>query len=157
MESPETFWTRCCKALGPEARRRGYTARRIGNTPELVDQVLELIISGQKRGTFSLPEALARAGTTPVPGDYVVLTRYDGEAGCLILMEACETMPFDQVGPSELEIEGPDARDPAVWRDIHEQYWTPMLASWGQAFTPSQPVLVQRFQLLETARRQGQR
>lgn len=153
MESPEEFWTRCCEALGPDARSRGYTKRRIGNTPELVDQILDLISSGQKRGTFSLPEALARAGTTPAEEDYVILTRYGGEAGCLVLVEACKTVPFDQIGAAELEIEGPGARDPAVWRAIHEQYWTPVLAAWGQTVKASQPVLVQWFRLLETARR----
>lgn len=153
MESVDAFWTRCCETLGPEVRARGYTERQIGNTPALVDLVLDLIISGEKRGTFSLPEKLARDGTTPAPGDYVILTRYDGSAGCLVQVEACETMPFDQVGPAELEIEGPGARDPAVWRDIHERYWTPMLTAWGQTFTTSQPVLVQWFRLLETAQR----
>ena len=152
MESPAEFWTRCGEALGPDASSRGYTTRQIGNTPELVDQILDLIISGQKRGTFSLPEKLARDGTTPAVGDYVILTRHGGEAACLLLMEACETMPFDQVGPAELEIEGPGARDPAVWRAIHEQYWTPMLAARGQTLKASQPVLVQRFRLLATAR-----
>ena len=80
MESPAEFWTRCCEALGPEARSRGYCERRIGNTPELVDQLLDLIISGDKRGTYSLPEELARAGTTPTEGDHVILTRHGGEA-----------------------------------------------------------------------------
>ena len=83
--------TRCCETLGSEASARGYTERQIGNTPALVDQILELIISGEKRGTFSLPEKLARDGTTPAAGDYVILTRYDGSAGCLVQVEACAT------------------------------------------------------------------
>lgn len=153
MESVEAFWTRCCETLGSEASARGYTERQIGNTPALVDQILELIISGEKRGTFSLPEKLARDGTTPAAGDYVILTRYDGSAGCLVQVEAGATMAFDEVGPGELEIEGPGARDPAVWRDIHERYWTPMLAAWGKSLTISEPVLVQRFRLLAVARR----
>lgn len=153
MENVEEFWARCCETLGPEASTRGYTERQIGNTPALVDQILELIISGEKRGTFSLPEKLARDGTTPIVGDYVILTRHDGSAGCLVLVEACVMVPYDQIGPEELELEGPGARDPAVWRDIHERYWTPMLTAWGQAFTTSQPVLVQWFRLLAVARR----
>jgi uncharacterized protein YhfF len=151
MERPEDFWARCCAALGPEPADRGFTVRRIGNTPELVDQLLGLIIAGDKRGTFSLPDALERNGTRPRAGDYLVLTRHNGAAGCLVQVETCDLVAFDQIGPAELAIEGPDARDPAAWRDVHERYWTPMLAAWGQHLAPDQPVLVQRVRLLATA------
>lgn len=152
METPAAFWERCCEALTAEARERGYAERCIGNTPEMVDEVLELIVSGAKRGTFSLPETLERAGKRPAPGDHVILTRHDGNAACLLRIDACELLPFDQVGSDELEIEAPAARDPRVWRDIHERYWAPALAARGQELMPGQPVLMQRFTLLAVAR-----
>ena len=151
MESPEEFWQRCCDALDPPAGERGYTVRQIGYTPEMVDLILGLIIAGQKRGTFSLPEALERAGTAPIEGDYIILTRNDGTAACLVVVDACDVVPFDRIGPPELEIEGPGARDPAVWREIHERWWKPIVEGWGRTFSPSEPVLVQRFRLLKVA------
>ena len=151
METTEEFWARCRGALAPEARERGYTERRLGNTPAMVGLLLDLIVSGAKRGTFSLPEKLERDGTLPTPGDLVVLTRADGHAGCLIEIEACEVLPFDQIGPKDLEIEGPGARDLRAWRKIHRKYWTPILDSWGQTLAPDQPVLMQRFRLVAVA------
>jgi uncharacterized protein YhfF len=151
MESPEEFWQRCCEALAPEAWPRGDPERQIGNPAAMVHQILELIIAGDKRGTVSLPDKLERDATLPVPGDYMLLTRFAASAACLVQAEACKTLPFDQIGAAGLQLEGPAAWASEVWRAFHERDWTSMLAAWGQPFKLTQPVLARRCRLLQVA------
>jgi len=151
METPQTFWARCSDKLCPDVQAQGYTERRIGNSVEMVDQVLELVISGEKTGTFSLPGELARLGPLPRVGDYLVLTRFDGSAACLVLMESCEQVPFDEISQSHIQVEALAVRDLTLWRDFHRQYWGSVLAALGESFSEKQPILAQRFQLLEVA------
>ncbi len=151
METPATFWARCSDQLGPAAQARGYIERRIGNSAELVDQVLELVISGEKTGTFSLPGELARQGPLPRAGDYFILTRFDGSAACLVVLEECEEVPFDKISQRHIEVEAVAVRDLKLWQDFHRQYWTKVLEAQGEVFKESQALLAQRFKLLEVA------
>lgn len=152
METPEALWARCSVELSFTAQARGYSERCIGNSAEIVDQVLELVISGEKTGTFSLPDELARLGPLPRVGDYLVLTRFDGRAACLVVIESCEELPFDEIGPSHIQTEGSAVRDINAWRDFHRQYWGAVLASRGESFSQSQPIVAQRFRLLAVAK-----
>lgn len=137
--------------MGPAAQACGYTERRIGNSAELVDQVLEFVLSGEKTGTFSLPEELAHEGPLPQAGDYFVLTRFDGSAACLVVMEECQEVPFDQISQRHIDVEAPAVRDLKLWRDFHRQYWGSVLAARGESFSDSQLILAQRFRLLAVA------
>ena len=151
MTSCEEFWARCRAELPDERLGERVVVRRIGNSAEMCEQIIGLIVSGQKKGTYSLPDDLARAGTLPVVGDCQILTDFHGKPACLIRIDACDLLALGQIGPAELEIEGPGARDPEVWRAIHQRYWTPRLAELGQTWGDELPVLVQRFTLLRVA------
>jgi len=147
----DEYWETCRATLGDEALGDAYTVRRIGNSEALTELILGLIISGDKTGTFSLPRALKEAGVYPGVGDFVILTHFDGRPACLVRMQACELMPFAEIGPAELKSEGSGAREVKAWRTIHKAYWKPTLASWGESFSEDIPVLVQRFRLLHVA------
>lgn len=151
MTQYDEYWQACRAALPGAGLGQRYSVRRIGKDPAVCAQILDLIISGAKTGTFSLPRELEEAGCYPQPGDFVILIHYDGRPGCLVRVEDCALVPFAEVGPEQLVLEGPGAREPATWRAIHEAYWTPTLAAWGEPFRDDLPVLVQRFRLLHVA------
>lgn len=153
MDPIQRYWARCRARLPREPLGERYTVRQIGNTPELCDTILDLIVSGAKTGTYSLPDELAAAGKLPRVGDYVIVQRFDATPGCLVRMDHCQTLPFNAIGPAELAAEGPGARDPATWRALHEAYWRPKLAARGARFAADMPVLFQRFTLLDVASR----
>ena len=148
MDPYESFWADSRAQLKAETLADRYVVRRIGNSPEICEQLLALILSGEKTGTFSLPRELDEAGTMPVPGDHVILVHFDGRPACLVRMDRVETVPFAEIDDQHVDCEGPAARDLAVWRRIHQAYWTPMLADWGEEFCNDLPVVYQRFTLL---------
>lgn len=147
----DIFWQACRARLGAALPEAGYAVRRIGNRQALCEQLLELIITGRKRGTFSLPQLLEREGRLPEAGALAILTAYDGTPRCLVRYERCELVPFDQIGPEHLVLEGPAARHPAIWRQVHRDYWIPQLEALGLEFDEAMPVLVQELGLLHVA------
>lgn len=148
MTGAEEFWGRCRRALPGEPLGDRYALRRMGNAPAICETLLQLVASGQKTGLFSRPEELEAAGQTPVPGDYVVFTDFDGKPRCLVRMEECRLLRLREVTAEHTACESPAARELDVWRGIHRRYWTPILKSEGTEFSDELPVLFQRFRLL---------
>jgi len=145
------FWA-CCKADLPEVSLADeYTVRRIGNDPVICRRLLDLIACGEKTGTFSLPRELQDQGIMPRPGDFVVLVDTDDQPGCLIRMDVCEQVEFQNVDSEHLACEGPGARDIKVWRAMHQGHWASQLAEWGEEFRDNVPILFQRFTMLKVA------
>lgn len=142
------FWNRCRHALPGELLGDRYFLRRMGNAPAICETLLQLVASGQKTGVFSRPEELEAAGLTPRPGDYVVLTDFDGTPRCLVRIEECRLLRFCEVTAEQTACESPAARELHVWRGIHRRYWTPILKREGTDFSDDFPVLFQRFRLL---------
>jgi uncharacterized protein YhfF len=155
MEKPldraAEFWAQCKASLPGEPLGEKYTVRRIGNNAQICRLLLDLITSGEKTGTFSLPRELEEIGLTPHPGDYVILVDFESQPACLIRMDVCELVAFQDIRLSHVACEGPGARDVEVWRAIHRDYWSSLLAGWGEDFRDDLPVLFQRFTLLRAA------
>lgn len=120
----------------------------MGNAQAIGEKLLGLVYSGAKTGVFSRPQDLAAAGQTPTPGDCVVFTDHADRPCCLVRIEECRLMKFDEVTSEQTACESPAARDVEVWRGIHRRYWTPVLAAEGASFSEEMPVLFQRFRLV---------
>lgn len=143
-ERYEAFWQKCREALGPSALpATGYRVRAIGKQREICELILKLIEQGDKTGTFSLTSDFD--GSLPSPGEYQILTDFEGEPRCVVRIEATEVLPFRNIGSEHTQTEGPDLRDVEAWKNLHRGYWTPLLQAQGQAFSEDLPVVFQRF------------
>ncbi len=144
----EEFWRSACDELGLPADGAVPGTRKIGRGREMIDNLLNLIVQGEKTGTFGLADDLRAAGTYPNPGDFLILEDFDDEPRCLLQFERCEEVPFSGIGPEHVAFEGPGARDVDAWRRIHTAFWGPMLAERGDALTDDTTVLFQTFRVL---------
>jgi uncharacterized protein YhfF len=144
----ETFVAAARLALPHEPLDR-YEVRVIGRSPEKIAQLLELIVSGAKTGTFSLSAELeARSQNFPRAGDVCILTQADGTPAAIVRITAVERIRFGSVTPAHLAIESQRLRDLEAWREVHRAAWSPLLAQLHRELTDDTEILRQTFVLL---------
>ncbi len=144
----ESFVAAARRALPHEPLDR-YAVRVIGRSPEKIAQLLALIVSGAKTGTFSLPaEFEARSQNLPQAGDVCVLTQADGTPAAIVRITAVERIRFGSVTPAHLKVESPLLRDLDTWREVHRAAWAPLLAHLSRELVDDTEVLCQTFVVL---------
>ena len=113
-----------------------------GDSPQIADELLELVLAGVKTGTC-WPASEGLKGSAE-GARYVVL---DSAARARAVIESVhlEQRRFDQVEADFASSEGEGDRSLATWRDIHEACFTRQ-----GAYAPDMLLWCERFRLVET-------
>jgi uncharacterized protein YhfF len=127
-------------------------ARWIGLDADSTLQIFELIRSGDKRGTFTLPWIVERT-SSPVPavGQLLMLVDIEGRPVLLTRVTRVDQAIFGHVLPEHTAIDGSPVRDPAVWVPLHTVYWNQHLSPFGLEVTEDMPFWIEEFELLYDA------
>lgn len=126
--------------------------RWIGLDEETTEQIIDLIRSGDKTGTFSLPWIIERTQQrTPFVGQHIVLVDMTGRPRLLVRLTEVRKAIFGQVDATHTSVDGTPVRDPAVWKPLHEQYWGAMLAPHGLHVSDDMPFLIEEFEVVYDA------
>jgi uncharacterized protein YhfF len=122
-----------------------------GDTPELADELLALVLDGTKTGTSSALAGYEHEGE-PVPkkGDLSILLDGAGEPRALVRTTSVDIVAFADVTEAFARTEGEDDRTLASWRDGHERYFRRTLPPLGLDFDPSMAVVCEQFEVLFT-------
>ena len=144
----ETFLEEAAAAGVPAKKAGRLVARRLGSTHEMCELLLGLVLGEEKTCTYSLVQLLEEEGGLLAPGDRIVFLDADHSPRCLVELDQCEQLAFNQVNERHTAGEGPAAREVKVWRRIHAAYWGSWLESRGQEFHEEIPVMWQSFRLL---------
>jgi uncharacterized protein YhfF len=140
------------RAALPGERLDRWTVRTFGNSATIANQVVPLIVSGEKTGTFALEAEFASSGTPrPQVGDWYVVTTFEGHPVALYRVTETEVLPFDAIAERHVAVEGPRLRDVAAWRRVHWDYWTSTLGAMGKTPTEDMLVVFQRFEVRHVA------
>ncbi len=114
------------------------------------DHLLKQVLEGKKRATSSSLAAYRSEGeAVPKPGDWNVLTNWEGKPGCLIVTTQVEILPFREIGFELAEWEGEDECLES-WRKNHIAFFTEEGKQLGYSFSEEMPVVFERFEVLET-------
>ncbi|RMI12958.1 ASCH domain-containing protein [Cellulomonas triticagri] len=117
-----------------------------GDTPEVADALLALVLEGTKTATSAaLPEYAAADEPLPVKGDLSIVLDGAGRPGALIRTTAVARVPLGEVGEEHAAAEGEGDRTLATWRTEHEALWR---ATLGEDVGPDLAVVTERFELL---------
>ncbi|MEV7972329.1 ASCH domain-containing protein [Cellulomonas sp. NPDC089187] len=120
-----------------------------GDNAALADQLLDLVLAGEKTGTSTALAEFEHADEPlPVKGDLSIVLDSAGQPRALVRTTEVATVPFDQVPAEHAAAEGEDDRTLATWRAEHEKYWRRVLAPLGEEFSEQLPVVTERFELL---------
>ncbi len=119
-----------------------------GDTPELADELLALVLSGVKTATADLVWSY-QAADEPVPtvGDLSIVLDGSGAPRALLRTTKVDVVPFSAVTAEHARLEGEGDRTLATWRSEHERYFRRTVPS-GHAFSEDAPVVCERFKLL---------
>ncbi|AEG44901.1 ASCH domain-containing protein [Isoptericola variabilis] len=120
-----------------------------GDSPELADELLQLVLDGTKTATAELVSEFERAGEpVPAKGDLSIVLDGAGDPRLLIRTTRVDVVPFAEVTAEHAHLEGEDDRTLETWREGHERYWRRQLEAVGDEFDPSMPVVCERFEVL---------
>lgn len=120
-----------------------------GDTPELADELLALVLAGTKTGTASLQAEYDEEGV-PIPwvGELSIVLDGAGEPRALIRTTEVRVVPFDEVDDEHATAEGEGDGSLAYWRRVHDEVWRRR----DPGFDPATArVVAERFELLYSA------
>ncbi|OKB66462.1 ASCH domain-containing protein [Serratia marcescens] len=94
-----------------------------GDGPELADELLQLVLSGDKTATCC-SYASYQQDQTPALGDYSIILDGRGEPACVIRTLTLRLIRYDQVTAKMAAKEGEGDKSLAFWRRGHREFFT---------------------------------
>lgn len=153
----EMFWDRFLTATGRHVERY-VDVSPFGDSAELVEELLELALIGQKRATAgSVAEFAARGAPLPAEGDHWILTDGRGRPRAVVETVQVRTGPLSSVDESFAWDEGEGDRTRDDWLSQHTTYYKRTHAAQDIPFDPEMPVAFERFELVYVEDENGKR
>lgn len=143
----EAYWQAFRAARG--VVEQPWDVCRMGSSPEMGDELLELILAGPKRATACLLRDVEHGGETMarVGGHVIVLDGAD-RPRAIWRTKTVDVKPLDQVAAAFAWDEGEGARTREDWLALHTRYFAERAAREGFGFVPSMPAVFERFILV---------
>ena len=133
---------------GP-VRADGY-----GDSPELSEELIELIRSGPKRAGTSLLWAVEEDGESlPQVGDIEIVVNHQFEPALVTRITGVNVLPFNQVSAEYAAIEGEGDGSLEYWREGHWRFFSRECARIGREPSQEMQVVCSVFELLATVPR----
>ncbi|CAN5920990.1 ASCH domain-containing protein [soil metagenome] len=125
------------------------TTWAFGDSPEMADRLLALVLDGSKTATAGAFWHHETGGEpVPVVGELSIVLDGVGAPRCLLRTTEVLIVPFDAVDADFARDEGAGDRTLGWWRAVHEAYFRRTLPAVGREFTPDMPIVCERFELL---------
>jgi len=120
-----------------------------GDSPEIADELLRLVLIGKKTGTATLVIELEKEGEKmPRVGDYNVILDGKGEPCGIIRTTSVVVKPFNEVEEAHAYSEGEDDRTLESWRREHWKFWTRVGQKSGFMMKEDLLVICENFELV---------
>jgi uncharacterized protein YhfF len=148
----EEFWNAYLTTLPIDHPTRTLpipTAEGYGDSPQLADELGQLIHRGTKTATCaSLWEYEIEKIPIPHVGQLEIVL--DGQNEPLAITEVTEVAiwPYDEVDADFAYEEGEGDRSLQNWRDGHWRFFSRVLAKIGRQADPKMPLICQRFKVV---------
>ncbi|MCP2671425.1 ASCH domain-containing protein [Maricaulaceae bacterium EIL42A08] len=138
------FWTRYQAATGETADAPRYVDA-FGDSPEMQDELLALVLSRTKQATASLARWYDEA-TLPTVGDLVLITDGSGAPRCVIRTTQVDIIPVREVDADFAWAEGEGDRSYDYWITEHRKFWQREAAREGFEYSDDLDVVCERFE-----------
>lgn len=141
-----SFWDRYLSASNTDRTMPVPTAWCFGDTVELADELIELVVHGTKRATAgAVADYEAEAEPLPAVGDHAVVT--DGVMRPRVVLEVTDVRigPLSSVDEQFAWDEGEGDRTRDWWLGARTWYFTRLFARLELEFHPDIPVVFERF------------
>jgi len=150
-DAVKAYWEAYLASLPPSERAAParYTAWGFGNTPEMADELGDLVVRGIKTATCSLFWEY-EAGPEPLPqaGEMSIILNGAGAPICIIETLEIEIKPYNQVEAGFASEEGEGDRSLAYWRQAHWRFFKKGCQALGKELSESMPLVCERFKVV---------
>lgn len=117
-------------------------------TEKLAEELLSLVLAGQKKATASSLYAYEKEGQRlPEPGDYSIVTNWAGQPRCVICTTRVTVVPFGEMTFELCSLEGEDDSLDS-WRRGHQRFFTEEGQEMGYRFSEEMPVVFEEFEVV---------
>lgn len=116
-----------------------------GNSPEMADELLELVLAGKKTATVSV---ILEEEPQPQIGDVSLVLNGRGEPACTIRTTYLETVRFCDLTWEMVRQEGEDETF-EQWKTGNYGYWMQDAAQRGYIFTEETMITFEQFEVVE--------
>jgi uncharacterized protein YhfF len=145
------FWQRYLAATGHDPEPSFVAADAFGDSVELADDLIDLVVNGPKRATAgAVADYAADAEVLPQVGDRWIACDGSGRPRALIRVTDVRVGPLSSVDEAFAWDEGEGDRTRADWLRGHTQFFLRRFAALGLAFHDEIPVAFERFEVLYT-------
>src|SRR4051812_48097348 len=144
----ETFWQAYRRARNvPE--EQPYDVCRMGSSPEMGTELLDLILAGPKRATACLLRDVEQGAETMARvGGHVVVVDGADRPRAIWRSRTVEVKPLNEVDAAFAWDEGEGERTREDWLAMHNRYFGARAAREGFVFSDSMPAVFERFSLV---------
>lgn len=123
-----------------------YTVEHFGDSKDLANELLALVISGRKRATAELvADFIARGDQMPRIGSHWIACDGDGAPRIIIRSTELRIGPFRSADAAFAVDEGEDDGTLASWQREHRRYWTRVSTARGSQWSEDDDIVFERF------------
>jgi uncharacterized protein YhfF len=143
------FWSRATAAGAVPADTPPPGAEPFGDSLELADELLALVLAGTKRATAGSFDEYQREGSPlPRPGGLSIATDGAGVPRAVLRTTEVRVGPLSSVDDAFAWDEGEGDRTRASWLADHEAFFRRWLPEVGLEFSPDMPTVFERFDVV---------
>jgi len=130
---------------GLAAKYRKLEIAEFGDSEELRNELVDLIVAGKKSATCGSLSIYEEEGE-PLPkvGEQFIVPNWQGEPRCIIKTNSVELKRFDEIDEDFARAEGEGDLSFAFWRDAHIDFFTR-----NGGYSPDMKLVCERFDLVE--------
>jgi uncharacterized protein YhfF len=150
-EQVHAYWQKFLSMLPPDSpyRTKTYTSESWGDSPEMANDLGDLIARGIKTATCS---ALWEweAEDKPIPREGLLTIVLDGQGSPLCIVETTEVTirQYNEVDDEFAQAEGEGDFSLEYWRQAHKNFFSRTLPKVGKEFSQNMLLVCERFQVI---------
>ena len=150
-ETIEEYWQKFLSTLPTDSpyHTKTYSKGGYGDSPELMDELIQLVLIGKKIATCgSLWEWEDEGKPLPKVGD--VWVELDGNGNPVCITETTEVMirKYNEVDAQFAHDEGEGDQSLNDWREAHRDFFSRVLRKIGKEFSEDMPLVCERFRVI---------
>ena len=140
------FWAKFCAETGHVGEP--FDVSPFGDSEQMADELLALVLLGQKQATCALARWFDIIGARPPrAGDLSLILDGREKPGCVIRTTSVEIKPVHQADAQFAWDEGEGDRSFIWWKEAHLAYWRREAAREGFVFSEKMDACFERFEL----------
>ncbi|MDP6455677.1 MAG: ASCH domain-containing protein [SAR202 cluster bacterium] len=121
----QPFWDRFIATVDYDASSKFYEAFHFDDNEPDANALAKLVLNGTKQATAGLLWASEYDDQPlPKPGDFSVVTNWDGKPLCVIETTQVDVRPYEDVTEEFAAVDGEGDGSLRHWRDVHWRYFS---------------------------------